>query len=174
MLWRYPHRVGQHCWRSGERLSAWHQDLFEEQLQVYISQADALHWWVECLTYAIMSRILRPSTSALLGATRTRTVSRFAQLQGLGSTLTTKSKNFSSTPAPPAESSQDSPFAFLPNNSLVSKTGRGERVRGLTEIRGSYYNPVTFTYLDELLSDWGGSSSLSVSPSHLFADWVFN
>jgi len=28
-------------------------------------------------------------------------------------------------------------------------------LRGLTEIRGSYYNPVTHTYLNELLSDWG-------------------
>ena len=50
----------------------------------------------------------------------------------------------------------DSPFAFLPANALVSKTGRGERSKGMTEIRGSYYNPVTYTYLNELLSDWGG------------------
>ncbi|KAL5508483.1 hypothetical protein ACEPAH_6102 [Sanghuangporus vaninii] len=53
------------------------------------------------------------------------------------------------------ETSEDSPFAFLPTNALVPKSGRGERSKGLTEIRGSYYNPVTYTYLDELLSDWG-------------------
>ncbi|KAI5122166.1 hypothetical protein M0805_007064 [Coniferiporia weirii] len=53
------------------------------------------------------------------------------------------------------ESSADSPFAFVPSNTLVPKSGRGERSKGLTEIRGSYYNPVTYTYLDELLSDWG-------------------
>ncbi|KAH8102811.1 phospho-3-sulfolactate synthase coma [Phellopilus nigrolimitatus] len=53
------------------------------------------------------------------------------------------------------ETSADSPFAFLPANALVPKTGRGEKSKGLTEIRGSYYNPVTYTYLDELLSDWG-------------------
>lgn len=49
----------------------------------------------------------------------------------------------------------------LPNNALVAKKGRGERTKGLTEIRGSYYNPVTFTYLDELLSDWGGASKVT-------------
>ncbi|KAL6300623.1 coma-domain-containing protein [Sparassis latifolia] len=45
------------------------------------------------------------------------------------------------------------PFAFLPANSLHPKPGR---TKGLTEIRGPYYAPVTKTYLDELLSDWGG------------------
>ena len=54
------------------------------------------------------------------------------------------------------ESSADSQFAFLPTNVLVPKSGLGEKSKGLTEIRGSYYNPVTYTYLDELLSDWGG------------------
>ncbi|KAL1757943.1 hypothetical protein FB107DRAFT_208310 [Schizophyllum commune] len=43
------------------------------------------------------------------------------------------------------------PFAFLPSNTLPAKP----RERGLTEIRGPYYAPVTATYLDELLSDWG-------------------
>ncbi|KAL1719613.1 hypothetical protein EV715DRAFT_198707 [Schizophyllum commune] len=43
------------------------------------------------------------------------------------------------------------PFAFLPSNTLPAKP----RKRGLTEIRGPYYAPVTATYLDELLSDWG-------------------
>ena len=43
------------------------------------------------------------------------------------------------------------PFAFLPSNTLPAKP----RSRGLTEIRGPYYAPVTATYLDELLSDWG-------------------
>lgn len=42
-------------------------------------------------------------------------------------------------------------FTFLPSNALPSKP----RVKGLTEIRGPYYYPVTATYLDELLSDWG-------------------
>lgn len=44
------------------------------------------------------------------------------------------------------------PFSFLPANSLTSKN---DRKTGLTEIRGPYYAPVTKTYLDELLSDWG-------------------
>ena len=44
------------------------------------------------------------------------------------------------------------PFSFLPANSLTDKS---DRKTGLTEIRGPYYAPVTKTYLDELLSDWG-------------------
>jgi len=43
------------------------------------------------------------------------------------------------------------PYSFLPANSLDPKP----RTKGLTEIRGPYYAPVTKTYLDELLSDWG-------------------
>ncbi|KIL58019.1 hypothetical protein M378DRAFT_112436 [Amanita muscaria Koide BX008] len=42
-------------------------------------------------------------------------------------------------------------FNFLPSNVLPTKP----RTYGLTEIRGPYYAPVTVTYLDELLSDWG-------------------
>ena len=42
-------------------------------------------------------------------------------------------------------------FSFLPSNTLDTKP----RTKGLTEIRGPYYAPVTKTYLDELLSDWG-------------------
>lgn len=42
-------------------------------------------------------------------------------------------------------------FNFLPTNALSPKP----RGKGLTEIRGPYYFPVTATYLDELLSDWG-------------------
>lgn len=42
-------------------------------------------------------------------------------------------------------------FNFLPANALSPKP----RGKGLTEIRGPYYYPVTATYLDELLSDWG-------------------
>ena len=44
------------------------------------------------------------------------------------------------------------PFSFLPANSLEPKS---KRSKGLTEIRGPYYAPVTRTYLDELLKDWG-------------------
>ena len=43
------------------------------------------------------------------------------------------------------------PYSFLPANSLDPKP----RKKGLTEIRGPYYAPVTKTYLDELLSDCG-------------------
>ena len=43
-------------------------------------------------------------------------------------------------------------FPFLPVNALGAKLGRN---KGITEIRGPYYFPVTRTYLDELLSDWG-------------------
>ncbi|PFH53312.1 hypothetical protein AMATHDRAFT_137767 [Amanita thiersii Skay4041] len=42
-------------------------------------------------------------------------------------------------------------FSFLPSNVLPTKP----RAYGITEIRGPYYAPVTRTYLDELLSDWG-------------------
>ena len=44
-----------------------------------------------------------------------------------------------------------SAYNFLPKNALAEKP----REKGLTEIRGPYYFPVTATYLDELLSDWG-------------------
>lgn len=47
--------------------------------------------------------------------------------------------------------SQTHPFSFLPANSLDPKP----RTKGLTEIRGPYYAPVTETYLNELLNDWG-------------------
>ncbi|KZT04648.1 2R-phospho-3-sulfolactate synthase [Laetiporus sulphureus 93-53] len=50
-----------------------------------------------------------------------------------------------------APKAQVFPFDFLPANSLDTKP----RIKGLTEIRGPYYAPVTKTYLDELLSDWG-------------------
>lgn len=43
-------------------------------------------------------------------------------------------------------------FPFLPVNQLPAKPNRK---KGITEIRGPYYAPVTRTYLDELLSDWG-------------------
>lgn len=43
-------------------------------------------------------------------------------------------------------------FPFLPANTLAQKPNR---TKGLTEIRGPYYYPVTKTYLDELLTDYG-------------------
>ena len=52
-------------------------------------------------------------------------------------------------------------FKFLPTNTLTPKSKdfkQGGKQKGVTEIRGSYYNPVTHTYLNELLSDWGGMS----------------
>ena len=45
-----------------------------------------------------------------------------------------------------------SAFPFLPTNKLPSKP---DRKKGLTQIRGPYYAPVTQTYLNELLADWG-------------------
>jgi hypothetical protein len=58
-------------------------------------------------------------------------------------------------------------FPFFLVNALATKPNRN---KGTTEIRGPYYFPVTRTYLQELLSDWGkyvdgikfagGSSSL--------------
>ncbi|KAI0768693.1 coma-domain-containing protein [Trametes elegans] len=51
-----------------------------------------------------------------------------------------------------SSSSHTHPFAFLPANALEPKATRS---KGLTEIRGPYYAPVTKTYLDELLQDWG-------------------
>ncbi|CAF1284275.1 unnamed protein product [Adineta steineri] len=49
-------------------------------------------------------------------------------------------------------SKQSSAFPYLPTNKLPSKPNRK---KGITEIRGPYYFPVTQTYLDELLQDWG-------------------
>ena len=70
--------------------------------------------------------------------------------------LKAANRALSTTPhlAQPLSGVQNSslPFSFLPANSLAPKTGRQT---GLTEIRGPYYAPVTQTYLDELLSDWG-------------------
>jgi (2R)-phospho-3-sulfolactate synthase (ComA) len=43
-------------------------------------------------------------------------------------------------------------FPFIPVNALATKPNRN---KGITEIRGPYYFPVTRTYLHELLSDWG-------------------
>ncbi|CAF1424540.1 unnamed protein product [Rotaria sp. Silwood1] len=47
---------------------------------------------------------------------------------------------------------QSTPFDYLPTNKLKSKKNRKN---GLTEIRASYSKPVTKTYLNELLEDWG-------------------
>lgn len=66
------------------------------------------------------------------------------------SASTRAARPFSSTSAPKTYKSTH-PFSFLPSNSLSPKP----RTIGLTEIRGPYYAPVTQTYLDELLSDWG-------------------
>ena len=51
-----------------------------------------------------------------------------------------------------SSSTESTAFPFLPTNKLPAKPNRK---KGLTEIRGSYYAPVTHTYLDELLADWG-------------------
>ena len=66
----------------------------------------------------------------------------------LSQTLRTSARGFSSTST---TRTIKYPFSFLPANSLSPKP----RKIGLTEIRGPYYAPVTQTYLDELLSDWG-------------------
>lgn len=112
-----------------------------------------------------MTHTLRLSSSALSSFAKAVNMCRGAlQPRQLGTVSVLKSRTFSTSLAtfgPQKENSLDSPFAFLPNNALVAKKGRGERTKGLTEIRGSYYNPVTFTYLDELLSDWGGASKVT-------------
>lgn len=56
-----------------------------------------------------------------------------------------------STTASRLSSKHNNAFTFLPSNVLPAKP----RSYGLTEIRGPYYTPVTQTYLDELLTDWG-------------------
>ncbi|KAA1468538.1 2R-phospho-3-sulfolactate synthase [Dentipellis sp. KUC8613] len=68
-------------------------------------------------------------------------------------------------------------FPFLPANALESKP---DRQKGLTEIRGPYYFPVTRTYLDELLSDWGeyvdgikfAGGSFSLMPEERLRDLI--
>ncbi|KAK7453570.1 hypothetical protein VKT23_011847 [Stygiomarasmius scandens] len=57
----------------------------------------------------------------------------------------------STAPAQSSKSSSTNAYTFLPSNSLPPKP----RLHGLTEIRGPYYHPVTQTYLNELLYDWG-------------------
>lgn len=63
-------------------------------------------------------------------------------------TIPAVARSFHDTPS----LSNAHPFSFLPANSLEPKASRK---MGLTEIRGPYYAPVTKTYLDELLKDWG-------------------
>jgi phosphosulfolactate synthase (CoM biosynthesis protein A) len=41
------------------------------------------------------------------------------------------------------------------------------RQSGITEIRGPYYAPVTKTYLEELLGDWGTMAQYIIRASHL-------
>lgn len=69
--------------------------------------------------------------------------------------LNVKSTTRALSTTPVVHDSSQGPFSFLPANKPEKKVGRGERSKGLTEIRGSYYNPVTYTYLNDLLSDWG-------------------
>lgn len=87
-------------------------------------------------------------------ANTTRAVVRNAALTN--STFRNAYRAFGTTTrlSQPLNASQNTslPFSFLPANSLAPKAGRQA---GLTEIRGPYYAPVTKTYLDELLSDWG-------------------
>ena len=74
-------------------------------------------------------------------------------LRCLGST--TARRSLHTTPivhSPSKHVSGGLPFSFLPANSLEPKSSS---TKGLSEIRGPYYAPVTITYLDELLSDWG-------------------
>ncbi|RPD63757.1 coma-domain-containing protein [Lentinus tigrinus ALCF2SS1-6] len=73
---------------------------------------------------------------------------------GLGEGSTAGSKTYGTVTASLslANTSSTHPFSFLPANSLEPKA---TRTKGLTEIRGPYYAPVTNTYLDELLKDWG-------------------
>ncbi|CAF4357032.1 unnamed protein product [Adineta steineri] len=74
-------------------------------------------------------------------------------------------------------SKQSSAFPYLPTNKLTSKPNRK---KGITEIRGPYYFPVTQTYLDELLQDWGeyvdgikfAGGSFSLMPENRLRDLV--
>lgn len=83
-----------------------------------------------------LSHIVRPSIRPLVGIRPARAIHGTATRQ-------TSPLNTSSSSA--------HPFSFLPANALEPKA---TRTKGLTEIRGPYYAPVTKTYLDELLKDW--------------------
>lgn len=78
---------------------------------------------------------------------------RAASIPAFGGGLHVRSfgRNFATTSHVSGFNATSTPFSFLPANKLPSKP----RTSGLTEIRGPYYAPVTNTYLDELLSDWG-------------------
>ncbi|KAJ3794805.1 2R-phospho-3-sulfolactate synthase [Lentinula aff. detonsa] len=80
--------------------------------------------------------------------------STFAKYILRGTWTSHSRRAFSSSCHRPISSSSNTPtsaYNFLPSNFLPAKP----RSHGLTEIRGPYYYPVTQTYLDELLSDWG-------------------
>lgn len=87
---------------------------------------------------SMLSHIVRPSIRPLASIRPARAIHGTALRQ-------TSSSN------PPSSSGTYS-FSFLPANALEPKA---IRTKGLTEIRGPYYAPVTKTYLDELLKDWG-------------------
>ena len=90
-----------------------------------------------------------------------RSLLRASALRSATVTSTPFLRAYSSTkPSQPRETSAKSPYSFLPTNKLHNKQGILKRKDGMTEIRGSYYNPVTFTYLNELLTDWGGKCGM--------------
>lgn len=97
--------------------------------------------------------LVLPSFTNIMNCLARNAHSKAFSRPGLSSTFLSRAFNTTSILASTASSS--SPYSFLPANKLPQKKGRGERINGLTEIRGSYYNPVTHTYLNELLSDWG-------------------
>lgn len=80
--------------------------------------------------------------NGLLRAMLSRNVAR--------SSLTLSRRVLSTSPLSRSPASATA-YPFLPSNHLPAKP----RKSGLTEIRGPYYAPVTQTYLDDLLSDWG-------------------
>ncbi|KAF8648961.1 hypothetical protein AX16_006075 [Volvariella volvacea WC 439] len=91
---------------------------------------------------------LRPSyLPAAASKSLHRTLLTTSTTGGVSST----NKSASPSSVNPQVSALHTAFPFLPKNALPTKP----RGVGLTEIRGPYYFPVTRTYLDELLNDWG-------------------
>lgn len=104
-------------------------------------------WWCTQGLYKSATLSHLPSLWSMMISHACRRLSRRSQPHRALSTTARLSQPLTSS-----SSTTSLPFSFLPANSLTPKS---KRTTGLTEIRGPYYAPVTATYLDELLSDWG-------------------
>jgi hypothetical protein len=93
-----------------------------------------------------------PASATDTGIPEATTVALFSHLQLHVLTRSSLCMLYANTARLPLHAQPQFAFPFLPVNALGAKLGRN---KGITEIRGPFYFPVTRTYLDELFSDWG-------------------